>query len=495
MANTPEVSVGPPGDLGLRPVSVGGRRVGKAGSLKELRKILDRAGVEPGHEIHWLGGDHTVWPDVAWVRQTICFFMVAGLLATAYPLFRIGMSDSGDALTYAGRIAGLTILAVAVVEALAVLAAIDYWTKRRWRYSGVVLLVGVVISLVCSVTLLLLQIGERFTGYTVVGVVLGAWSSVALYGLFKCGAWNGLHVPRKIAIGLMVSTLLASANLAYSQIYVPYVTTPLIQSGAEIKESNMEKGSRRAYVTVHLFVKNAGQVPVYVLGSIYWVHGVSASNKSDRLPAPNKRNKPDKPAAAELIYDGEFVSPVGRVLNPGEEVAQDAVIEIEGAVPHKYEAVRARTEVYVIRKDRMKMTAEYERSRMSGKTLKEDCQPGDPANAEYRYRTGISNSSEILNVTRGPQRITLWKVAGKDPYVIVDVSPPNKRISFDPRNPSANEEASERYGLTQVRGSTAETPYAELLEKASATEKGATPPPTATPSPTPTPFLPQPPAR
>ncbi|MCX4714396.1 hypothetical protein OG818_00970 [Streptomyces virginiae] len=175
MANTPEVSVGPPGDLGLRPVSVGGRQVGKAGSLKELRKILDRAGVEPGHEIHWLGGDHTVWPDVAWVRQTICFFMVAGLLATAYPLFRIGMSDSGDALTYAGRIAGLTILAVAVVEALAVLAAIDYWTKRRWRYSGVVLLVGVVISLVCSVTLLLLQIGERFTGYTVVGVVLGAW--------------------------------------------------------------------------------------------------------------------------------------------------------------------------------------------------------------------------------------------------------------------------------------------------------------------------------
>ncbi|MCX4959795.1 hypothetical protein [Streptomyces virginiae] len=472
MANTPEVTVGAPGDLGLRPVSVGGRRVGKAGSLKELRKILDRAGVEPGHEIHWLGGDHTVWPDVAWVRRTICFFMVVGLLATAYPLFLIGMSDSGNALTYGGRIAGLTILAVALGEALAVLAAIDYCTKRRWRYSGVVVLVGVAISLFCSAALLLLQIGERFTGYTVVAIALGVWSSVALFGLFRCGAWKGLKVPRKIAIGVVISTLLAAANLAYSQIYVPFVTMPLIQSGAEFRESNMEKGSRRVYVTVHLFVKNAGQVPVYILGSIYWVHGVAAGSKFDA-----------KPAGTDLIYDGEFVNPVGRVLSPGEEIAQDAVVEIDGADPHKYEAVRARTEVYVIRKDRMKMTADYERSRMPGERLKEDDQPGDPANAKYRYRTGISNSSEVLNVTRGRQRITVWRVGGKNPHVIVDMSPPAERIPFDPRNPSINEEAVDRYGLTQVRGSTAETPYAELLEKASAIDKGATPPPSPTPTP------------
>ncbi|MFE1872366.1 hypothetical protein ACFW9N_15900 [Streptomyces sp. NPDC059496] len=496
MANTPEVSVGPPGELGLRPVSVGGRRVGKAGSLKELRRILDRAGVEPGHEIHWLGGDHTVWPDVAWVRRTICFFMVVGLLATACPLFRIGMSDSGDALTYAGRIAGLTILVVALVEVSAAGAAIDYWTKRRWRYSGVVVLVGVVISFLCSVLLLLLQIGERFTGYTVVGIALCVWSSVALFGLLKAGAWKGLRVPRKIAIGLMISTLLATANLAYSQVYVPFVTTPLIQSGAEFKESNMEKGSGRAYVTVHLFVKNAGQVPVYVLGSIYWVHGVPANNKLDRLPASGR--PAPKPPAPDLIFDGEFVSPVGRVLNPGEEVAQDAVVEIDGAVPHKYEAVRARTEVYVIRKDRMKMTADYERSRKTKRELKKDCQPGDPADAEYRYRTPISNSSEVLNVTRGPQRITLWKVGvgSRNPHVIVDVSPPNRRITYDPLHPIANEETAERYGLTQVRGSTAETPYAELLEKASATEKGATSPSpspspsTPSPTPSPTPYMP-----
>ncbi|MFD5414215.1 hypothetical protein [Streptomyces nojiriensis] len=476
MANTPEVAVGAPEDLGLRSVSVDGRRVGKAVSLKELRRILHRAGVPPGHEIHWLGGDSTVWPDQAWVRRTICLFVVGGLLVTAYPLFRIGVSDSGDALTYGGRIAGLTILAVVLVEVLAVLAAIDYWTKRRWRYSGVVVLVGVVISLLCSAALLLLQIGERFTGYTVVGIALGVWSSVALFGLFRCGAWKGLKVPRKIAIGVIISTLLAAVNLAYSQIYVPYVKIPLIQSGAEFRESNMEKGSRRVYVTVHLFVKNSGQVPVYVLGSIYWIHGVAASSKSDA-----------KPARADLIYDGDFVMPLGRALDPGEEIAQDAVIEIDGADPHKYEAVRAQTEVYVIRKDRMK-TADYMRSFVQGEALKKDSQPRDPANAKYRFRTGLSNSSEILNVTRGRQRITVWRVGGNYPYIIVDVSPPDERIPFDPRNPITNgQKVVDRYGLSQVRGSTAETPYAELLEKASATEKGATPPPTPTPS--------QPPAR
>ncbi|WKD34039.1 hypothetical protein [Streptomyces xanthophaeus] len=476
MANTPEVAVGAPEDLGLRSVSVDGRRVGKAVSLKELRRILHRAGVPPDHEIHWLGGDSTVWPDQAWVRRTICLFVVVGLLVTAYPLFRIGVSDSGDALTYGGRIAGLTILAVALVEVLAVLAAIDYWTKRRWRYSGVVVLVGVVISLLCSAALLLLQIGERFNGYTVAGIALGVWSSVALFGLFRCGAWKGLKVPRKIAIGVVISTLLAAANLAYSQIYVPYVKIPLIQSGAEFRESNMEKGSRRVYVTVHLFVKNSGQVPVYVLGSIYWIHGVAASSKFDA-----------KPARADLIYDGDFVTPAGRALDPGEEIAQDAVIEIDGADPHKYEAVRAQTEVYVIRKDRMKMTADYMRSFVEGEGLKKDSQPRDPANAKYRYRTGLSNSSEILNVTRGRQRITVWRVGGKNPYIIVDVSPPDERIPFDPRNPITNKQkVVDRYGLSQVRGSTAETPYAELLEKASATEKGATPPPTPT--------LPKPPA-
>lgn len=472
MAKTAKVIVGAPDERGLRKVLVDGQRVGRARSLGELRRILDRAGVAPGYEISYLGEDSTVWPDRAWLRRGTCMAMVAGLAVTAWPLFRIGLSDSGDALTYGGRIAGLTIFVVAVVEALAVLAAFDYWGLRRWRYSGVLVLVGVVISLLCSAALLVLQIGERFTDYTVIGISLGVWSLVALYVLYKSEAWKGLRVPKKIAIGVIISTLLAGANLAYAQIYVPYVTTPLIQSGATFKESNLEDGAAKLYVTVHLYVKNAGQVPVYILGSTYWIRGEPARSQS--------RDKGDK---SELIYDGEFVSPDGHVLNPGEEVSQDAVIEIKDPEPRKYEALSAQTEVYVIRKDRMKLTGDYEKSRVTGKTLRESLKEGDPPNPEYRYETGMSNSSEILNVTRGPQRVVVWRLGGASP-VIVDVSPPDARFKFERDKPPLNRKAFERYGLSQVRGSMAQTPYPELLEKARSTEKGATPP---TPTPTPTP--------
>ncbi|UQX04595.1 DUF308 domain-containing protein [Streptomyces sp. RerS4] len=459
MANTPEVSVGTPDDLGLRKVLIDGHLEGKARSAGELRRILDRAGVTVGHhDIQWLGGDCTVWPDRAGLRLTIRALMIFGFLATAYPLFHIGISDSGDALTYGGRVAGVTVLVAGVVELVAAGAAFDYWGKRRWRYSGVAVLAGVVLALLCGTSLLLLQIGERFTGYTLVGIALCVWSSAALVELVRLRAWKGLRHPQTVAIGVIISALLAGTNLAYSQIYLPYVRTPLIQSGAEFKDSNMVKGEKQLFMTVHLYVKNSGQVPVYLLDSKYWIHGGPASSGSDV-----------KPGAFDLIYHGAFVTPVGSVLNPGEEIAQDVVVEVRDPMEHRYEAIRAQTEVYVIRKDRTKLPADYERSGIGGRKLEAEAkkEPGYPADTNYRYRSEISNSSEILNVTRGRQRITVFRVdSGEWPKVVVDVSPPDERTVFDPVNPYAKEEVNDRYGLSPVRGSTAQTPYQELLEKA-----------------------------
>ncbi|WP_327414699.1 hypothetical protein [Streptomyces sp. NBC_01233] len=468
MANTRIVTVGAPDDLGLRKVLIDGRSVGRVWSEEELWRLLSREGVEDGHPVRFLGEDGTRWPDQAWSRRTIGFIVVFGLLVTACLLFRVGIADSGDALTYGGRIAGFTILVLALVEVIAAAAAVDFWEMRRWRYSGVVVLVGVLITLLCSIAVVLLQIGERFTGYTLIAIGLLVWSSAALLELAKCRAWKGLSIPRKIAIGAIVSTLLAFANLAYAQIYVPYVTTPLIQSGAEFGESSQVKIGASMYVTAHLSVKNAGQVPVYVLGSIYWIHGGPASGPSEV-----------KPVDYELIHDGEFVTPVGHVLNPGEEVAQDVVVEIENPEKRGYEAIRAQTEVYVIRKDRMTMATDFKHANLEMKGWRPGvmCEEGDPRGAKSRYRTTISNSTEMLNVTRGQQRITVWRVdSGNWPRVDVHVSPPGERISFVPTMPLENQEASERYGLSQVRGSTAQTPYRELLEKARSTEKGASPP-------------------
>lgn len=468
MANARVITVGAPDDIGLRKVEIDGIAVGRAWSSWELDRILKRAGVEAGpDEIRWGGEGSTDWPDKGgWRRRTIGVLMFLGLLATACPLFRIGVSDSGDALTYGGRVAGVTILAVSLLEVVAAALCVDYWGKRRWRYSGVVVLAGVVIALLCGIAVLLLQIGERFTGYTVIGIALTVGSSAALAVLVKARAWKGLRNPRRIAIGAIVSSLLAGANLAYSQIYLPYVKTPLVQSGAEFKESSLEKEGGPLYVTLRMYVKNGGDVPVYVLDSKYWIHGVPANNRLDA-----------KVGKDELVYDGDFVVPVGRVLNPGEQIVQDAVVELGDPEARSYEALRAQTEVYVVRKDRMKIPPEYESSGVRGKDLEELARKEKiPAHSKSMFHSGISNSSEILNVTRGKQRISVFRVASAQwPRVVVVVSPPGERIEFDPKFPLANEEAKDRYGLSAVRGDTVEMPYAELLEKARSGQKPADP--------------------
>lgn len=92
---------------------------------------------------------------------------------------------------------------------------------------------------------------------------------------------------------------------------------------------------------------------------------------------------------------------------------------------------------------------------------------------KYKNESEISNSSEILNVTRGRQRITVWRVSnGEWSRLDVAVSPPGDRIVFDPQFPYFNQEIIEQYGLARVRGSTTQTPFKELLEKARSTEKG-----------------------
>ncbi|RST00195.1 hypothetical protein EF910_32735 [Streptomyces sp. WAC07149] len=466
MAKTPDVTVGPPDGLGWRNVTVNGKTAGKVRSCRELGEFLRGAGLAHDHPVHWLGGDSGVWPDQTCRRRTVGTLMFAGFFSTACLLGWIGWIDCRNALTFGGRLAGYSVLAAALVELAAALAAVDYWHRRERRYSGAVVLAGVVIVFLCSSSLILLQRAEHFTAWSVAALVFLVGSVAAGAELIRSRAWKALRHPQRIAIGAIVPTLLACVNLAYAQVYVPYATSPLITSGAEFREASLV-GTGTMYVTVHVFVRNEGRVPVYVLGSIYWVHGGAVTTMSERRPLSEK-----------LIYDGEFVTPAGRELNPGEEVAQDVVVEIKDPYKAGYEALRAQTEAYVVRRDRMTLGAEYEQSRANVKTLQKEgkWRPEEPWNAQYRNESGISNSSEILNIARGPQRITVWRVpSGDRSRIDVAVSPPGDIMVFDPDNPLYNKPVIERYGLSKVRGSQDQTPYQGLLDKARSTEEGSAP--------------------
>ncbi|KJY38109.1 hypothetical protein VR44_04215 [Streptomyces katrae] len=416
----------------------------------------------PGHPVHWLGGDSLSWPDRTAQRRIIGSLMFIGFLLTAGLLLRIGWMDSQRALTFGERLAGYSILAAGLVELIAAGATLDYWHQRKRSYSGPFVLAGVAIVFLCSSSLLFLQIGERFTGWTVIAISFLAGSIVAGIELIRSRAWKGLRNPRRIAIGAIVPTLIAGINLAYTQLYVPTVTAPLIMSGAEFREASLDSARSVLRVTVHAYVKNNGSVPVYILGSIYWVHGGPANDITQT------RNPSFK-----LIYDGEFVTPAGRELDPGEEISQDSVVDIKDPDKLKYETLKAQTEVYAIRRDRMTLPAAYGQSRTFAKAL-ENWKPKEPGKVEYIDGSRISNSSEIRNIAWGKQYIRTWKVSfGNWSRIDISISPPGNRITLDSRDAHFRQRLIDRYGLLLARGSMDQTPFKTLLEKAHSPEKGS----------------------
>ncbi|MCB5183294.1 hypothetical protein [Streptomyces antimicrobicus] len=453
MENVPSVDVGPPDDLGLRKVHIDGKPAGKVRSCKELQRLLRRAGLPFDHAIHWLGGDSTVWPDRRWRRRAFGALVVAGCLLTTAVLVKIGFKDASSALTYFGRIAGITFLAAAVVELAAAAAAIDHWGRRQVRFSGVVVLCGAVGAFLVGLVLLLVQIdGGVYTPYLWLWIVLLIWSSWALWVLVRARAWKGLLHPRSIAVGVVVSFLLAVANLGYTLIYLPSVTSPVILSRAEFRKPTLNEAGTKMFLPVHLTTKNSGQVPVYVLGTILWVRGG---------PEAAPRN---------LIRAREFIAPPGQLLSPGEEITRDEVVVIN---PQRtdLETVTAQTELYAVRKDKMTISPDYERSMEYREGIEAQGKENDPQGPQdvnyFRYQADITSSSEIGNVTRGERRVTFWWVRkGQWPYLYVDVAPPGRRRAFDPADPGAARSAAQAYGVVVVRGSRAAVPFAELQERA-----------------------------
>nr|WSW46354.1 hypothetical protein OG296_26400 [Streptomyces sp. NBC_01001] len=459
----PSVVVEPPDDDGLRKVVIDGKSKGKLWSHHELQKVLHRAGMAPEYEIEWRGGDGTVWPAHTWGRRITGAVMAVGFLATTGMCTWIGMKDSFDALTFAGRVTGFLFLFMAIVEVIAFAASFDYWRKRKLTYSGPALLLGALVEFFVGSVLLLMFItnGDR-PSY---GLCLLLWiglvvcASWSLWVLCRRRVWKVLRYPGRIAIGAIVSTVLVITNLAYTQIYLPSMSRPLVQGTAEIGMPSLNKEGTKMYLRVRLHLKNSGQVSVHILGSIYWIHVRLASDPKDKY---------------KLLKPGELVKPPGRELSPGEEISEDVVAEIKDPGNLNYEAVTAQVEAYAFRQDRMTMAADYERSGEWRGKLKKEGKDDDPPSPvkdgkEYfRYQSDVSQSSELLNLTRGRERVTVWWLYRRRPVVYVDVASPGDKKVFNLNDPKEQRQAVDRYGMAFVRGSMVQTPYTELLQKAQA---------------------------
>ncbi|MFD0267004.1 hypothetical protein ACFVGY_10450 [Streptomyces sp. NPDC127106] len=460
MENKPPVVVGPPDDIGLRPVVINGRTERNVWCPHELQKVLRSAGVAPKVDIEWRGGDSTVWPARKWGRRIKGACMAAGFAATAAVCGWIGINDTFEALTFAGRATGCLFLFMAALEVIAFVAVFDYWRKRKKRLSGPALLLGASVELLVGVVLLWMHIANRGLSQA---WGLAIWTALVVCSLWSLGVlihhrvWKTLRYPAQITIGAIGSTLIVITNLVYTQVYLPSMSRPLVQATAEIGRPSFDKGATEMHLRVRLRLKNSGQVPVHIIGSIYWIHAKVASDPKDKY---------------ELLKPGELVKPPGRELGPEEELSEDVVVEIKNPRKLTHEAIAAQVEAWAIRRDRMKIADDYKDSgKWRGELVRQhkddDPQAPPPTQREYfRYQASLSNSSELLNVTRGKERVTVWWLYRKKPAVYVDVSRPGERKPFEINAPAKQRQANDRYGLTLVRGSMAQTPFAQLLKEA-----------------------------
>ncbi|MFE1557692.1 hypothetical protein ACFW6V_22265 [Streptomyces sp. NPDC058734] len=481
--------VEPPDGRGLRDVRVRGEVVGRAWSLKDLRSLLRRAEVpedvdlEAGELVHWRGGGPEVWPDRPWRRRAASVLMAVGLLVTAGALGKIGKTDVSDALTFGGRVAGATFLLASVVEIIAAICAFDYLGKRRWVYSGAVVLVGVTIALALNALLLAMQIDAReYSHYAWIWPTLLVWAFWALRKISPRQVWRQSPHPRKVATGAAVAGLISIGNLLYSRVYVPYSSPLALDIAVKFGEPQLNAKRTVLYVPMTVNVKNTGKVPLYILGSLYRVYGRSADFtekargmtewKAD-VQAGNSVERNTKVMGSDLISSGEvMVGSGGSFMEPGDAGSEEKILAIPAN--SEFDSIDGAAEVVVMRMDRATLSVDF---MSSGTTSWDDSLShatdapkwvADPGDEYLKYQARVYYSNEILNATRRPRYATIWWVFNKTAdgrqysYLMATISLKNE----EGREPSArdSQETSTSYGLYFITSATAREPFAALVK-------------------------------
>ncbi|MFF8969117.1 hypothetical protein [Streptomyces sp. NPDC014995] len=479
MENGPKVTVEPPDRRGLREVSVGGETVGSAWSLKGLRRILRRLGypgdvnVKDGTFIRWLGGDSRTWPDQPVKRRITIAVMMAGLLGSMVLLVVIGMPDVLRGLTFAGRVTGFLFVFAGLIQGLAASAVLDYWGKRRVRFSGAAVLLGALIALATNSLLLLLWLQEmEYTRYLLAYFPLWCWSLGALWLLVREKTWTGIPHPKGFAAGITATAVIAGANLVYSSMYQPASQPLLVSLEAKFGKPTVDPRTSFVELPLTLHARNKGKVPAYIISDDYSVYGhmVKLSKTSSGLQDTKKAMEDESDAAryasgaaTETLSAGRFLS-IGSSLEPGEEYTAERLVRLPATAD--YEALEVYFSLGLIRKDRGRISEwEFPYPHLSWE--KDEgrfyCPPRD-CGESLIYHSKVQHNNNIINVTRRPRYVTTWwTITPEDSAVSTSIS----SFSFQPKGTIDEAESKremDRYDVTNVYAE-AMVPFAALTEE------------------------------
>jgi hypothetical protein len=470
----PWVIVEPPNERGLRAITIHEKTVGYAWSLRGLRKILRRLGyseemdLEDQASVYWRGGDSSTWPDRAWKRRTTITLMMVGLLGCMALLVNVGLPDAFRALTFAQRITGCLFILSGVVQGMAALAVLDYWGIRHLKFSGALVLLGVIIAFTTNGFFLFMWSQEReYTRYVVAFLLLGVWSLWALCLVIREKMWTSIPHPKRFAAGVFATALVATANFAYSAMYQPSSVPTLLEMEVKFGKSQRDPNAPFVHLPVKFHVKNVGAVGVYFIGTDYEVLGRSADYSSTTA----KKMK-DWKEAAEAGEDYDIYAPhpkyvtikTGQIWGPGywidagEQANWEYMVELPKYA--SYDAIEATMSVDLMRRDRGRIDID-EFSTPHFSWDKEDryyCATKDCG--EYiLYRGQVQHNNNVINVTRKPRYVAAtWSWDSTD-YFISSYNF-GRREDFDEGETSRE---SDRYGLISLSAN-AVVPVAALLK-------------------------------
>ncbi|GGS92748.1 hypothetical protein [Streptomyces violaceus] len=470
----PRVLVEPPDSRGLRQVRVGGEVVGAAWSLPDLRKVLIRKGFPQDVDlkdpalISWRKVGSDIWPDNTRKRRTTAVFMAAGLTASAIFLIVIGSEDAFGALTFASQVSGFLLFLAGVAQLLAVGAVQDYWGKRTVRYSGLMVLVGVLIALLVHSMLVALWFQEKeFTPWAFNYMPLAVWSLWATWIVVREKAWRDTPHPRQVTAGVLATALIAGANFAYSAAYQPYAMPPQITLVAKFGKPQLDPKEQVIHVPVTFSMQNTGKVPVTILGSMFQVHGRTSNPESGEKGLVGAREDADWGADSELyaslpkwrlITTGLITDP-GDWFDPGTGQVEEVVVQVpQGA---DYESLEVDGDVTVLRKDRGRVSDTFlnpSYSWVKGETDIIECPPKDCG--DYVLHVGeLTHNNNIINVTRRKRYVFAIRNLGDESVMYAFIAPLNARGKV-----SVNYEPQETYGVATVPTGTVVMPFATLLK-------------------------------
>lgn len=363
-----------------------------------------------------------------------------------------GIADAGGALALSGRISGVIFLVAALTEISAIIAFRDLLGQRPAKYSSLLVLTGVLISLTMNLTLLALQLDSRsYTNLLWVWVALFPWSCWALWQIHRSGVWGALPHTKGIAIGAVATSLLAVVNFTYTQIYQPYSSPALVTATAEFGKAITLKEGGATAVSLRLRTKNTGKVGVYILGSLYQVAGQKASFSTHHRTLQEWKNDLrtrelslyTRRGTRDVVAQGAFIGEGGS-LEPGAEIVTERVIQFPS--DSRYDVIGATGEVVFLRKDRGAIAGVNE-------TSPRHSPPTGTLVVERKAR--IYQSTAVLEFTRAPQYASVWWITQGDAaesawsYLAASIAPEGGESELRLRLSSETEvrRIEDRYGL------------------------------------------------